>query len=86
MYISMFGGAVARWLTPQTPDPEVGGSSPTEIVVLCPWARHIYPQYTGNTQEAVAPSQYDRIIVYRDVKHQTKHLCLYKPEKLLKTS
>ena len=28
--------------------------------VLCPWARHIYsPKSTGNTQEAVAPSQYD---------------------------
>ena len=29
-------GAVAWWLTPQTPDPEVGGSSPTRVAVLCP--------------------------------------------------
>ena len=28
--------------------------------VLCPSARHIYsPKSTGNTQEAVAPSQHD---------------------------
>ena len=27
---------------------------------------------TGYTQEAVAPSQHDKNIVYRDVKHQTK--------------
>ena len=30
------GGAVSWWLTPRTPDPEVGGSSPTRIAVLCP--------------------------------------------------
>ena len=30
------GGAVAWWLTPRTPDPEVGGSSPTRVAVLCP--------------------------------------------------
>ena len=30
------GGAVAWLLTPQTPDPEVGGSSPTRVAVLCP--------------------------------------------------
>ena len=29
-------GAVAWWLTPRTPDPEVGGSSPTRVAVLCP--------------------------------------------------
>ena len=29
------GGAVAWWLTPRTPDPEVGGSSPTRVAVLC---------------------------------------------------
>ena len=28
------GGAVAWWLTPRTPDPEVGGSSPTRVAVL----------------------------------------------------
>ena len=54
------GGAVAWWLTPWTPDSEVGGSSPTRVAVLCPGARHIYPQKsTGNTQEAVALSQHD---------------------------
>ena len=30
------GGAVAWWFTPQTPDPEVRGSSPTRVAVLCP--------------------------------------------------
>ena len=30
------GGAVAWWLTPRTPDPEVWGSSPTRVAVLCP--------------------------------------------------
>ena len=35
-YTRWFGGAVAWWLTPQTPDPEVGGSSPDRVAVLCP--------------------------------------------------
>ena len=30
------GGAMAWWLTSRTPDPEVGGSSPTRVAVLCP--------------------------------------------------
>ena len=30
------GGAVAWWFTPRTSDPEVGGSSPTLVAVLCP--------------------------------------------------
>ena len=34
---------MAWWLTPRTPDPEVGGFSPTQVPVLCPLARHIYP-------------------------------------------
>ena len=33
---------------------------------------YLPPKSTGNTQEAVAPSQHDWKIVYRDVKHQTK--------------
>ena len=32
----LHGGAVALWLTPQTPDPEVGGLSPIRVTVLCP--------------------------------------------------
>ena len=40
-----------------TPEREVGGSIPTSAV-LC--QRHIYSlKSTGNTQEAVAPSQHD---------------------------
>ena len=31
------------WLKPWTPDPEVRGSSPTRVAVLCHLARHIYP-------------------------------------------
>ena len=39
---------------------EVGGSSPTLVAMLCPLVRFIYfPKSTGNTQEAVAPSQHD---------------------------
>ena len=30
------GGAVVWWLRPRTPDPEVGGLSPTRVAVLCP--------------------------------------------------
>ena len=30
------GSAMAWWLTPRTSDPEVGGSSPTQVAVLCP--------------------------------------------------
>ena len=30
------GGVVAWWLSPRTPDPEVEGSSPTRVAVLCP--------------------------------------------------
>ena len=30
------GGAVAWWLTPRTSDPEVEGSCPTRVAVLCP--------------------------------------------------
>ena len=29
------GGAVAWWLMPRTPDPEVGGSSPTRVKTCC---------------------------------------------------
>ena len=36
LLLNITGGAVAWWLTPQTPDPEVGGSSPTGVAVLCP--------------------------------------------------
>ena len=33
---------------------------------------YLPPKSTGNNQEAVAPSQHDLKIVYRDVKHQIK--------------
>ena len=29
------GSAVARWLIPRTPDPDVGGSSPTRVKPCC---------------------------------------------------
>ena len=55
------GGALAWWLGRRIPESEreVGGSILTRVTVLCPWARHIFPKSTGNTQEAVAPSQHD---------------------------
>ena len=61
--ISHFGfSAVAWWLMPRTPDPEVGGSSPTRVkpcVSLSKSHKILLPKSTGNTQEAVAPSQHD---------------------------
>ena len=55
------GGAVAWWLTPRTSDPEVGVRAPLgspscvlEQVMFTP-----SPSSTGNTREAVAPSQHD---------------------------
>ena len=33
---------------------------------------YLHLKSTGNTQEAVAPSQHDWKIVYRDIKHQIK--------------
>ena len=35
LLLSSLGGAVAWWLTSRSPDPEVGGSSPTRVAVLC---------------------------------------------------
>ena len=32
---SVWGRAVALWLMPRTPDPEVGGSSPTRVKPCC---------------------------------------------------
>ena len=70
-----FRGAVAWWLTPRTPDREVGGSSPTRVAVFCPWATHIYPPPPPKVlviPRKRAPSQHGWKIVYRDVKQQTK--------------
>ena len=54
------GSAVAWWLMPRTLDPEVGGSSPTRVKPCCVLEQGAFtPQSTGNTQEAVAPSQHD---------------------------
>ena len=45
---------------PQTPDPEVGGSSPTRVKPCCVLEQDtITPKSTGNTQEAMASSQHD---------------------------
>ena len=64
--------AVAWWLMPRNPDPEVGGSSPTRVKRVVSLSKaHLLPKSTGNTQEAVAPSQHDWKIVYRDVKNQS---------------
>ena len=55
-----FGRAVAWWLMPRTPDPEVGVRAPlgsNRVVSLS--KAHLIPKSTGNTQEAVALSQHD---------------------------
>ena len=48
------GSAVAWWLMPRTPDPEVWGSIPTRVKPCC-----VLEQGTFTPQEAVAPSQHD---------------------------
>ena len=35
---------------------------------------HLLPKSTGNTQEAVAPSQHDGKIVYRDVRNYSTNI------------
>ena len=39
-----FGNAVAWWLMPRTPDPEVGGSSPTRVKPCCVIEQHLLPK------------------------------------------
>ena len=56
------GGAVAWWLTPRTHDPDVGGGGfephlGRRVVFLS--KIYVPTIRTGNTQEAVAPSQRD---------------------------
>ena len=51
---------MAWWLTPKTLDLEVGGSSPTRGRCVVSLSKTYLPKKsTGNTQEAVAPSQHD---------------------------
>ena len=67
------GGAMAWWSIPRTPDAEVGVRAPLGLSCFVLDQEIFTPiKSTGNTQEAVAPSQQDGKIVYRDVKHQTK--------------
>ena len=48
------------WLMPRTPDPEVGVRAPLgSNRVVSRSKAHLLPKSTGNTQEAVAPSQHD---------------------------
>ena len=54
------GSAMAWWLMPRTPDPEVGVRAPhgsNRVVSLS--KAHLLPESTGNTKEVVAPSQHD---------------------------
>ena len=54
------GSAVAWWLMPRTPDPEVVVRAPlrsNRVVSLS--KAYLLPKSTGNAQEAVAPSQHD---------------------------
>ena len=43
---SLMGSAMAWWLMPRTPDPEVGGSSPTRVKPCC-----VLEQGTFNPQK-----------------------------------
>ena len=54
------GSAVAWWLMPQTPDSEVGVRAPLGLNRVVSLSKaHLLPKSTGNTQEALAPSQHD---------------------------
>ena len=62
--LNLEGSAVAWWLMPGTPDPEVDGGGggraslgSNRVVSLS--KAHLLPKGTGNTQEAVAPSQHE---------------------------
>ena len=67
--LNLEGSALAWWLMPRTPDPEVGGGGgggggggraplgSNRVVSLS--KAPLLPKSTGNTQEAVAPSQHD---------------------------
>ena len=52
---------MALWLMPRTPDPEVGGLSPTRVKQCCVLEQGTFllPESTANIQEVVAPSQHD---------------------------
>ena len=59
--ISLFpkyrGSLVAWWLMPRTPDPEVGGLSPTQVKPCCVLEQGIFTYKSiGNTKKAVARS------------------------------
>ena len=55
-----FWDVVAWCLTPQTPDPEVGVFEPhSGRCVVSLSKTYLPPKSTGNTQEAMAPSQHD---------------------------
>ena len=61
-----------KWLMPRAPDPEFEGSYPTRVKPCCVLEQGAFtPKKTGNTQEAVAPSEHDLKIVCRDVKNQS---------------
>ena len=48
------GSAVAWWLMPRTPDPEVGGSSPTRVKPCCV-TRTPDPEVGGSSPTRVKP-------------------------------
>ena len=51
---------MAWWLTPRTPDPEVGGLNPTRARHVVSLSKtYLPPKTTGNTREAVALSRHD---------------------------
>ena len=66
------GSAMAWWLMPRTPDPEVGGSSPTRVkpccvleqgtftpqkVLVIPWKRWLRPNMTEKNQSTNQPKK-----------------------------
>ena len=61
-YCADRGSALAWWLMPQTPDPEVGGLSPTRVKPCCVLEQGTFtPQkvLVIPMQEAVALSEHD---------------------------
>ena len=68
---------MAWWLMPRIPDPEVGGSSPNRVKPCCVLEQGTFtpPKSTGNTQEAVAPSQMtEKLFTVKNQSTNREHL------------
>ena len=69
------GGAVAWWLRSRTPDPEIGGSSPTQVRPCCVLEQDIYTlqkHYTPNVYLVPAEFGVRSLPCLKDIPKRTK--------------